>query len=421
MAALPLGMRIGFKPLALLIASCLVVPAPSMAAVKQGDVCKKVGTTSTVKGLKYTCIKSGKKMVWGKGVPIKNVTPAPSATPKPSPSVQVNPAPTPSATPTPTPTSEPIVLPTSFADLYENRKGISLAAWQKSSGVIKANKSKAGTLEIFTGPSTKPYYDDYPTAVSLVSRLFPNRGEPSRTIVIRYSYSDIAWAETTLRSKITADEFTWLNNNSGGKTFTGRCDDNSKNCRGAMQQTLFSGVSLIIQGVPNTLDINDPTMASRLKTGMLEAHEYFHALQRIPIMGKSEVWPHAWFREGGAEWVQNMAINFDDYKKYREFIKADCGFECGRLSEADIVEFLEKSNENYTPPNFNQYLDYNLGALFIEALVAIKGPDSVIDMYEQMGKKITFDQAFKNTFGVEWRYAIPILARAISANVKDGL
>lgn len=420
-AGLPLGMRVRVASVLFLMICSLLIPVSINAAVKQGDACKKVGTFSTVKGLKYTCVKSGKKLVWSKGVPIKKNTPAPVATPTPP--VEASPTPVPTATPlpTPTPTPTPIVLPTSFNDLFENRKGIGLAAWQKSSEIIKSNKSKAGTLEIFTGPNTKPNFDDYPTPVALVSRLFPGRSEPEKTIVIRYKYVDIAWAESLLRSKLTPEEFTRLNNNEGGRTITGRCDEREKNCRGAMQQTTMSRISLIIQGVPNSEDRNDPTGGPRFNSGMLEAHEYFHSLQRIPIMDKASVWPHAWFREGSAEWVQNMAINFDDFKGYQYFLLADCSNDCTRLSEADIVEFLETSKENYTAPKFNQFLNYSLSSRFIEALVAIKGPDTLIDMYEQMGKRLTFEQAFKNTYGVEWSYAIPILAKAIHANLKDGL
>jgi hypothetical protein len=401
----------------------LLIPVPVNAAIKQGDACKKVGSSSTVKELKYTCVKSGKKLVWSKGVPIKKAMPTPTATPKPP--VEVSPTPVPTSTPLPTsrptPTPTPIVLPTSFNDLIENRKGIGVAAWQKSSEIIKANKSKAGTLEIFTGPNTKPNFDDYPTPVALVSRLFPSRGEPEKTIVIRYKYVDIAWAESILRSKLTPEEFTRLNNNEGGRTITGRCDDRENNCRGAMQQTTMSQISLIIQGVPNSEDRNDPTSGARFNSGMLEAHEYFHALQRIPIMDKTSVWPHAWFREGSAVWVQSMVINFENLKAYQNFLIADCSNDCSRLSEADIAEFLETSKENYTAPKFNQRLNYNLGSRIIEALVALKGPDTLIDMYEQMGKRLNFEQAFKNTYGVEWSYAIPILAKTIHANLKDGL
>jgi len=41
------------------------------AAPKPGTACKKAGQTSTSAGIKYTCVKSGKKLVWNKGVAIK--------------------------------------------------------------------------------------------------------------------------------------------------------------------------------------------------------------------------------------------------------------------------------------------------------------------------------------------------------------
>jgi hypothetical protein len=87
------------KFLAFLITAALfLVPLNAVAAVKAGDTCKKVGTTSTVNGKKYTCIKSGKKLVWNKGVTV--------ALPKPKPT------PTPTSTPTPTPTQTPTPIPT---------------------------------------------------------------------------------------------------------------------------------------------------------------------------------------------------------------------------------------------------------------------------------------------------------------------
>jgi hypothetical protein len=408
-------MRRSSKFLPLVIVGLLFISASANAAVKPGDQCKKVGMTSTAKNLKFTCIKSGKKLVWSKGVQVKKSSPTPVATPAPTPTPTATPKPTPVVTPTPT--AEPIVLPTSFENLYENRKGISLAAWQKSAETIKASKNKSGILEIFTGPNTKPFFDDYPAPVSIVSRLFPARGEPARNIVIRFNYTDLEWAEALLRSKLSPQEFTQLNNNEGGRAIAGRCDSNTRNCVGAMQQSTNSGLSLIIQGVPNNHNMGDPTSVARLTTGMLEAHEYFHALQRVPIMGKTDVWPHAWFREGSAEWVQNIAVNYNSLPDYEEFLRLDCKVGCRNLSEADIIEFLEQSKENFTPTKFDQWLNYNLSSRFIEALVALKGPDSLIDIYEQMGKRLKFDQAFKNTYGVEWSYAIPILAKTIHANL----
>jgi hypothetical protein len=37
-------------------------------------------------------------------------------------------------------------------------------------------------------------------------------------------------------------------------------------------------------------------------------------------------------------------------------------------------------------------------------------------MYSQMATRINFASAFKNTYGVDWDYAIPIIAKTIYAN-----
>ena len=76
------------------------------AAVKPGTKCAKQGQTSTSAGIKHTCVKSGKKLVWNKGVSVKAAA-KPELNPvfkpvEPTPT----PTPTPSATPTPTPTPE---------------------------------------------------------------------------------------------------------------------------------------------------------------------------------------------------------------------------------------------------------------------------------------------------------------------------
>lgn len=41
---------------------------PAFAAAKAGAACSKAGATETVGSTKFTCIKSGKKLVWNKGV-----------------------------------------------------------------------------------------------------------------------------------------------------------------------------------------------------------------------------------------------------------------------------------------------------------------------------------------------------------------
>jgi hypothetical protein len=80
-----------------------VVIAPgSSASVKTGASCKKVGQTSTASGMKFTCVKKGAKLVWGKGVAVKR---APSASATAAASAAPA-APTMSATPAPSKSAE---------------------------------------------------------------------------------------------------------------------------------------------------------------------------------------------------------------------------------------------------------------------------------------------------------------------------
>lgn len=58
--------------------------APVNAAIKAGDKCSKVGKTATYSGKKFTCAKSGTRLIWSKGVAIAKpaiVQPQPAPTP----------------------------------------------------------------------------------------------------------------------------------------------------------------------------------------------------------------------------------------------------------------------------------------------------------------------------------------------------
>jgi hypothetical protein len=84
--------------LALAVALVMTLTSPLYAAApKAGAKCTKKSATATSGGKLFTCIQSGKKLVWNKGVAMKK--PAPVATP----------------TPTATPTTTPAIMPTPTA------------------------------------------------------------------------------------------------------------------------------------------------------------------------------------------------------------------------------------------------------------------------------------------------------------------
>jgi hypothetical protein len=116
------------------------------AAVKPGGTCSRLGLTSTSAGIKYTCVKSGKKFVWNKGVAIKK--PLPTSSPTPSPSV--------TPTPTPSPTPSPSVTPTPTPTPTINRKDwelIYLKIWDE---LDKAQSQGSFPFEYKLSPTVNP-------------------------------------------------------------------------------------------------------------------------------------------------------------------------------------------------------------------------------------------------------------------------
>jgi hypothetical protein len=67
----------------LVVVALCVVPLPqaNAATAKAGASCPKLKATSIVKGKKFTCIKSGKKLIWDKGVVVKATVTKPSPMP----------------------------------------------------------------------------------------------------------------------------------------------------------------------------------------------------------------------------------------------------------------------------------------------------------------------------------------------------
>ena len=96
--------------------------------------CTRVGQTVIYRNQKFTCVKKGGKLVWGKGVPVpvKSTNPPPSASP--SASATPSASPSASATPTFTPAKNQIKLanssdfPTGTAKVFESGRTTGLVA-----------------------------------------------------------------------------------------------------------------------------------------------------------------------------------------------------------------------------------------------------------------------------------------------------
>jgi hypothetical protein len=72
------------RVIAFIVIGCLALSlnlSDATAAVSPGATCKQLGQTSTSAGIKYTCVKSGKKFIWNKGVRTKSTSPSSPSSP----------------------------------------------------------------------------------------------------------------------------------------------------------------------------------------------------------------------------------------------------------------------------------------------------------------------------------------------------
>ena len=336
----------------------------SNAAAKSGAKCQKVGVKSVVGAKTFTCIKAGKKLVWNKGVRVLAVIPK---------------------------------TPTSFDDLVQNYEGIAYAAWSKSNAAITAATDVAPIFKALTGPNTTLAFKNPASAYDLVARLYSGYKSTSAMTVLSFSYDDREWAQEQMKQLQPKSTWQWITETA--------CATRAKCWGGGMFSDEKANGLLVI-----TTEVLDNNHLS----GTLDAHEYLHAIQQNQ-MGRPTVWPEpsdwppAWYREGQATFAQNASIyyqSFDLYLKNRKSISTEL-YRDSTITSEWIQEFFVTNQPS-------SWFNYDLGAMLVEGLTALKGPGSTMEIWKLMGTGSSFESAFEKVYGISFTKALPIMSKAIA-------
>jgi hypothetical protein len=370
----------------------LMAISPVSAAMKAGSSCAKAGIKSVSAGKTYTCMKSGKKLVWDKGVLVPVAKPAPSA----------------SATPTPKASVAPAVVypkgPTSFDDLVENYQGISYAAWSKSSEAIKTSTSKSPVFKAETGPNTKLTYATPAVAFDLVKRMYGDYDSSPDFTVLSFGYEDRMWAQEKMKAIQPSSTWQWI-------TYTACAT--KETCWGGGMFTDPQGKGLLVL-TTEVVDANHTT-------GTLEAHEYTHAVQQNQMRGPQPWpttgnWPPTWYLEGQAEFSQNASIfyeSFELFTKNRREVSANL-FRDSKVTSQWIQEYFTLNQTSAWFDKYDRWFQYDLGGMLVEVLTALKGPASTMEVWKQCGSGMTFAAAFEKVYGISFEKALPTISKAIA-------
>jgi len=394
-----------------LFISIISISLPAQAAVKPGTLCSKAGSTSVVGGKKFTCVKSGKKLVWDKGALIPVAKPVPAKS---------EPAPAPTAA-----ASAPVIaVPTSFSDLYEKRKGIAYSVWSKFNKSVSQPDVTLPLIEIYRGPNTPIYVKDPGSYFKQVIQLFPGVNLPKKVVVFYWTQKDLSEVSKMALSVMGTENLQKNVDETTGPFV--RCN-NDTNCDvgGALIGT--DGTAYLGIGLPDT---QSEAESSGGGNGGVEKVEFYHALQlfnyhtnSLPITSQgrnlqSVHLPPFWLNIGGENLVSNglaYAKSYDrfkqmsGYKNWTDQIIPNFGTDW--LNEYLDIKYV---NTNWKDSGYLTVRPHVLmGSHLSEIFMAIKGPSVLLDFHEQMSKKASFAEVFQRIFGVSWDEAKPEIVKVI--------
>ena len=348
------------------------------AAVKPGTVCKKVGQTSTSSGIKYTCIKSGKKLVWNKGVAIKK--PAPVASPTPSATATPTPTATPTASAMPTPTKFEPWSTNIDSKMLSDEAQKSFLAWAQT----RTGATKNHTQQIQENKNTNRI-NLLKKSDDLGAQLFSSYFKQGSTTVIG---ANEGWTLEQLAKN------GWTVN---------KCSDQ-----------YMSGVELCLEGtkyqgyVITSDSFYDARNPGRDGAALL-AHEYFHLVQANLIGSRdlfrtksgdpqtAKAFP-AWFAEGTAEFVGYSVGALSQNASYWD----------GRATALSYAPPGEATNRNSIADyeirtccgNGTPTYPYNIGHVATEYIVASVGFQKLLDIFVDFGKSNDFEKSFESVTGI---------------------
>jgi len=345
------------------------------AAVKAGGACKKSGITSVASGKTYTCIKSGKKLIWDKGVGKSTAT-----------------------------VPAPVGIPISIDNL--DLKGVPQKAYENVIKELNSHQPTTYEPTIIAGPNVKQSRVDQEMlgikkAISLWSPYFL----PDKFQIVYVNLGDENWLEQK------STELGLVSMLPPGETWREQFRRH-KDCPFAMAGSA-NGVPTFIQCLGYTFNKS----AGQVQTG---PHEYTHLFQQ-----KYNGVNISWYAEGSASFfgwtlgyhpyapTSSLRSNHlrDLWWQSPERVKSD-------FRSKDLTRFKsimgEISGRN-TRETAN--ISYWVGALATEMLLALYGFDKFVEWTKNMQNEKDISKVLNQTYGFNADYFYEKLAPYVWAQI----
>ena len=374
----------------LAVLALFLSPIQASAAVKAGATCSKLGISAVSASIKYTCVKSGKKLVWNKGVKVATPTPTPSATPTPTPSAtstptsSATPTPTPTVTATPTPTPTPTRTYNSLWEKYD---------WAKPTSADAVAQKATANFKNYTSTLRNPDAQIKVVAQTGVDQTLVKWVKDGATFVAQsFAYPKLSREFVN----VIAIDKTWLEEAYTKEGFTAR--EVQDRVGGFNAGSPAFGGSTTNTWNYTTIQRENLMSRDRSGTAQTAGHEFFHTIQEN--LAKTNPGPKGllvpnWFWEGPAMFVGTQTTNALGTVTYAESRQSSVdryknGAAVNRSSTLQEI----RGNDGVIDP-------YALGHAASEFLAANVGMEKFINIYAALGTGKNFADAFKDATGVE--------------------
>jgi hypothetical protein len=335
-------MRKGVTGLSLLLIFSLV-PAYSATPPKAGSVCAKQGLTKTHQGKKYTCIKSGIKLVWNKGVAKKASATTPQRT---------------------------VFMPWATQFDVTSMTQVALDSTRSYFGKVQPSNN----YEINFDPAISPADRDWVSRVTDFAYGSFSNFYKEKPII--YVGSSRKWALEELKAKGI-----WIGDPNDSYPCSAKNDD--AGCAGINKMlVLFSAKRLLTQDSGEKFMMRTTT-----------AHEMFHIIQKSLHVQSGPGTPTRipqWLFEGSAAFYQFFVgeeIEFDKYQTGRNYLVVS------NLEYRNILPLSQYDGGNLNP--------YGIGMAASEYIIASIGFENFLNIWSFTKSEGSFAAGFKKATGIE--------------------
>jgi len=333
--------------LALLLVATM---AQAATAPKPGSVCKKAGQSITVSSKKYTCVKSGKKLVWSKGVAVVKPTPAP------------------------TPTINQLSYATDMTPIH-------LAAYKEFTKSYKARMTtEVPNIEFIVEPNMdKVLLKQIVDNINVSAKYFAKERALDVPLKIWIAMSDqFQWIYDSMNEALPAQalEGGWLDMKLArakaepDKFFGGGAAGNTK-----------SGVATLFFNASAAHGWGDGFWAS------VPGHEFTHVVQRYEL-GNTMAPMLCWVREGNANYYGGLIAGRNSQAAYRNFWLQTLS----RIpTMGEVPDYQAKSAEYWAeffvegeskkPTECDPWINYVMGQMSFQCLGGTYGDDAIQSFY----------------------------------------